>query len=348
MKNVLIIGGAGFIGANTASYFLKKGYKVFVLDNLSRKGSVANLGWLKRTHKELVFIKGDIRDFALLKKAVVGKDVIFHLAGQVAVTSSVANPREDFEINALGSFNVLEAARLRNPKAILVYSSTNKVYGEMEGEKVLELKDRYSFAKLKKGIPETYPLDFHSPYGCSKGTADQYFRDYFRIYGLKTVVFRQSCIYGPHQYGAEDQGWIAWFVIASLLKNRISIYGNGRQVRDILFIEDLIRAYDLAVEKIDRAQGQVYNLGGGPKNSISIWREFGPILENKLGKKIEVTYSAWRPGDQRIYISDTRKTKKDFGWQPKVGINEGLERLIAWVKENKKTIKKVVQSAGTI
>jgi len=342
MKNVLITGGAGFIGANTASYFLKKGYKVSVLDNLSRKGSVANLGWLKRTYKELVFIKGDIRDFALLKKVVVGKDVIFHLAGQVAVTSSVTNPREDFEINAWGSFNVLEAARLRNPKATLVYSSTNKVYGEMVNEKVLELNDRYGFAKLRKGVPETFPLDFHSPYGCSKGTAEQYFRDYFRIYGLKTVVFRQSCIYGPYQYGVEDQGWIAWFVIASLLGRKISIYGDGKQVRDVLFVDDLVKAYDLAVKKISRTQGQIYNIGGGPKNSISIWRQFFPTLEKKLGKKIEVTCSAWRPGDQRIYISDIRKARRDFGWQPTVNIKKGLDKLIVWVKKNEKVIKKVI------
>lgn len=260
--------------------------------------------------------------------------MIVHLAGQVAVTTSVVDPRNDFEINALGTFNVLEAARLSGRDPIVIYASTNKVYGGMEEIRVVELASRYAYADFPYGIPETFGLDFHSPYGCSKGCGDQYTRDYSRIYGLRTVVMRQSCIYGTRQFGIEDQGWVAWFVIAAVKRLPITIYGDGKQVRDVLFVEDLCDVYDLAVERIDLAAGQVFNIGGGAELTISVWQEFGPLLENLLGESIPVRRGDWRPGDQRVYVSDTRKAQEILGWKPKVGVEEGIQRLFDWVKNN--------------
>lgn len=333
--NILITGGAGFIGRNISEFFLTKGDKVLIYDNLSRQGSEKNLSELRNNYSNAKFIKGDVEDIDKLKQTVKDKNVIIHLAGQVAVTSSVKNPREDFYSNALGTFNVLEAVRKINPEAIVLFASTNKVYGEITGEEIIEHEKRYAYKNLKKGVPENYPLDFHSPYGCSKGAADQYVRDYARIYKLKTVVFRQSCIYGPHQFGIEDQGWLAWFMIAAYLGKPITIYGNGKQVRDILYIEDLIKLYDAAINKINIAAGQIYNVGGGEENTISIWQEFKPILEELLCKKIEADYSDWRPGDQPIYVSDIRKAKRDFNWKPKIGVKEGIKKLYDWVSSNK-------------
>ena len=337
----LIIGGAGFIGSNLADYLAKNKNQVVVLDNLSRKGAEKNLDWLlSNYHQRIRFVKADIRcDSKVLNREVSWADVVFHLGAQVAVTTSVENPREDFEINALGSFNVLESARKTKNPPILIYSSTNKVYGGMDDIKVVEKKNRYEYANLPYGVSEEQPLDFHSPYGCSKGTGDQYFRDYARIYNLPTIVFRQSCIYGPHQFGVEDQGWIAWFIIAVLLGKPITIYGNGKQVRDVLYIDDLINAYLLAIKDIKKTQGQVYNIGGGTRFSIAIWEEFAPILEKLLGREIKVSYSSWRPGDQLIYISDIRKAKRDFNWQPKITHREGIRKLFEWVKNNKELLK---------
>lgn len=337
-KNVLIIGGAGFIGINSASHFLKKGYSVVIFDNLSREGSRKNIAWLKKefNNKNLKFVKGDVRwDTKTLEKLAKNSNLILHLAAQVAVTTSVENPREDFEINALGTFNVLEAVRKAKSKAVLIYSSTNKVYGGLEDLKIIERKTRYEFKNLPNGVSEERVLDFHSPYGCSKGTADQYVRDYARIYNLNTIVFRQSCIYGPHQFGVEDQGWVAWFIIALTLGKKITIYGNGKQVRDLLYIDDLARAYEMAFKNIKKIKGQIYNIGGGAKNSISVWEEFRPILEKLFNKKITARFSDWRPGDQPIYISDIRKAKKDFGWEPRIGKEQGIKKLYEWVLSNK-------------
>ncbi|MDO8658561.1 MAG: GDP-mannose 4,6-dehydratase [Candidatus Levybacteria bacterium] len=331
---ILITGGAGFIGVNTAEYFLKRGDTVYIYDNLSRKGSSINLNWLVKKYPKVKRIKGDLSEIKKLEKIVKGKDVIIHLAAQVAVTTSVDNPSDDFKINALGTFNILEAMRLHAKNSIFLYSSTNKVYGGLEDLKIIENKIRYEFINLPFGVSETQSLDFHSPYGCSKGAADQYVRDYSRIYGLKTVVFRQSCIYGPHQFGVEDQGWIAWFIIALLSNKKITIYGNGKQVRDILYIDDLIRAYDLAIKNIDKTKGQIYNIGGGYKNTLSVWREFRPMLERLFKRKFKVNFSKIRPGDQPIYISDIKKAKKDFGWEPIVSVEEGVEKLFLWLKEN--------------
>ncbi len=253
----------------------------------------------------------------------------------MAVTTSVTDPRNDFEINAEGTFNVLEAARLSGRKPIVTYASTNKVYGEMLDVPIAEAPTRWHYADLPNGCPETQPLDFHSPYGCSKGTGDQYVRDYARIYGLKTVVFRQSCIYGPRQFGVEDQGWVAWMTIAALTGKQITIYGDGKQIRDILYVEDLLDAYDTAIRKIDSVKGKVFNLGGGPDNTMSIWTEFGPILEGLLGKSIPVDRGDWRPGDQKVFVADIHKAADELGWSPKIGVKEGVSRLFDWVKENK-------------
>lgn len=347
---IFITGGAGFIGVHTANYYLSKGNKVTILDNFSRKGTRENVNWLKKKYgvgskeygkTKLKVIEGDIRDFNILKRSIPGHDVIIHLAGQVAVTTSVANPREDFEINALGTFNVLEAVRLLAPDSLLLFASTNKVYGGMEDIKIIKENKRYKYRDLPNGIPETQNLDFHSPYGCSKGAADQYVRDYHRIYGLKTVVFRQSCIYGTHQFGIEDQGWVSWFTIAAVLGKPITVYGDGMQVRDVLFVEDLINAYNLAIQYIKVAGGQIYNVGGGPKFTLSLL-ELLDLLEKKLGKKIPFTFSDWRPGDQPVYISNIAKIKRDLNWQPKVNIQEGTSRMIEWIVKEKDLINRVL------
>ena len=336
MAKVLVTGGAGFIGSNLVHRLLQQGQEVVVFDNLSRPGTHHNLTWLREQHGEaFTFVQGDIRQYDQLLAATEGVQVIYHMASQVAVTTSVADPRTDFEINALGTFNALEAARHAGDNPIFIFASTNKVYGGMEDVVVVEEPTRYAYRDLPHGVPETQPLDFHSPYGCSKGAADQYVRDYARIYGLRTVVFRQSCIYGPRQMGVEDQGWVAWFVIAAMLGRPITIYGDGKQVRDVLYIDDLLDAFQAAVEHIDVAAGRIYNMGGGPAYTMSVWAEFGPLLEKLLGRKIPVTYGDWRPGDQRVYISDIRKAQRELGWSPKVGVEEGVRRLVAWVLENK-------------
>lgn len=336
-KHYLITGGAGFIGSNYVQRLLERGEQVTIYDNLSRPGAALNLKWLSQGHSDGAFelIVGDVRDVALLTATARSADVIVHLAGQVAVTTSVTHPREDFECNALGTFNVLEAARLSGRNPNILYASTNKVYGGMEEVRVLEKDTRYEYADYPLGMPESINLDFHSPYGCSKGTGDQYVRDYYRIYSLPTVVFRQSCIYGPRQFGIEDQGWLAWFIIAAITQRPITIYGNGKQVRDVLHVDDLLDIYDLAVAKIETTAGQVYNIGGGAQNTISVWKEFSPKLERLLGRQIPVSWSDWRPGDQPVYVSDIRKAEKQLGWKPKINVDEGLQRLYQWVFENR-------------
>lgn len=336
MTRILVTGGAGFIGSNLANRLLKEGHEITIFDNLSRYGCEANINWLRKEHGPGAFelAVGDLTDFEALRKATQDIQRIYHLAGQVAVTTSVKNPRQDFEANALGTFNILEAARLVGDNPILIYASTNKVYGELIGEEVIEQPSRYWYAEIADGVSETQALDFHSPYGCSKGAGDQYVRDYARIYGLRTVVFRQSCIYGYRQFGIEDQGWLAWFMIAALKGKSITIFGDGKQVRDALFIDDLLDAYQAAVVNVEVAAGQVYNIGGGPENSISIWKEFQPILEQLLGRGVSVNYADWRPGDQQIYVSDIRKAQEELGWQPRISIHDGLSRLFAWIHDN--------------
>ena len=333
-QRILITGGAGFIGANTARRFLKEGWSVTVWDNLARGGGESNLAWL-RSFGDFAFEKFDLRHAPEVDQRIAGRgfDLIIHCAGQVAVTSSVADPREDFECNAIGTFNLLEGVRRHAPKAMLIYASTNKVYGRMDGIRVVERNGRYQYADQPQGLSELYPLDFYSPYGCSKGAADQYVRDYARIYGLATVCFRQSCIYGWRQFGIEDQGWVAWFIIASALGQPVTIYGDGRQTRDVLFIDDLVEALLLAYQHRTRTAGQVYNIGGGPKNQLSLI-ELLQIIEAKRGRKTEVRFSDWRPGDQRVFVADIAKAKADFGWQPAHDCRTGVNKLIEWVDAN--------------
>ena len=334
MKTI-ITGGAGFIGCNAAARFLRKGHRVVIIDDLSRKGTARNLDWLRRQGC-LEFHKCDIRDaFAVedIVNAHADVDLLLHLAGQVAVTNSVSDPLEDFEINAIGSFNVLEAARKARLSCPIIYSSTNKVYGGLEGVQVREEPQRYSLHGLPYGVSERQPLDFHSPYGCSKGSAEQYFRDYHRIFGLKTVVFRQSCIYGCRQFGIEDQGWVAWFTIAAELGKPITIYGDGKQVRDVLFVEDLVDAFEAAARHIDAIAGRVFNIGGGPENALSLL-QFVDFLRNTY-RSLKCSFSDWRPGDQRIYVSDVRQAERELEWRPQTSIAAGLSKLQTWVTVNK-------------
>lgn len=337
---ILITGGAGFIGCNLAYRLLMRGHRVTVFDNLSRPRTPHNLDWLERFADDapgaLDFIRGDVRDARAVMIAAANAEVIFHFAGQVAVTTSVEDPRTDFEINALGTFNVLEAARHAPARPAVIYASTNKVYGDMAGVPIIEEATRYRYRDLPYGLPETYPVDFYSPYGCSKGAGDQYVRDYHRIYGLPTVVFRQSAIYGPRQFGLEEQGWAAHFVIAAQMGRPITIYGNGKQVRDMLYIDDLVDLYELTLAKLDVAAGQIYNVGGGPENTMSIWAEFQPLLSRLAGRPVEAArFADWRPGDQRVCILDIRKVERDLGWRPRIGIEEGMSRLWKWVADHR-------------
>jgi CDP-paratose 2-epimerase len=324
-----VTGGLGFIGCNMVSRLLQDGHDVVIFDNASRAGVLTNLEWLRAEYPGRVrWIEGDVRDSAAVDHAIQGADIVFHFAAQVAVTTSVANPRTDFEINALGALNVLEAARRLNTPPPFLFTSTNKVYGGLEGVRVEEGSTRYRLVDCEEGIPETFPLDFHSPYGCSKGAADQYVRDYFRIYGLPTIVFRMSCIYGLRQMGNEDQGWVAHLARTALQGGDLRIFGDGKQVRDLLFVEDLIEAMLRAVNRIDRTAGQVFNLGGGPQHTLSVWVEFREQLKGLLGRMPEAQMGPWRPGDQRIYVSDIRKAQNELDWTPKVGIAAGLSRMV--------------------
>ncbi len=336
-RTVVITGGAGFIGANLANRALSAGHRVTILDDFSRPGTSENLEWLREGHGEAVHATvGTVTDTAVCLDVVKGAEVVYHLAGQTAVTTSVADPRLDFEINALGTLNILEAAREAGHKPTVVYSSTNKVYGAREDVGTVEQATRYAYADLPNGVPESQPLDFHSPYGCSKGAADQYVRDYARIYGIPTVVFRQSCIYGPRQMGVEDQGWLAWFIIALVTGQPITIYGDGKQVRDLLYIDDLLDAFELAVERIDTTRGQIYNIGGGADNAISIWWELKPLVESALGRAVpDPAFSSMRPGDQPIFIADIARAQRDFGWAPRVSAPDGIHRLTDWVVANR-------------
>jgi len=325
----LVTGGIGFIGTNLSHRLLSDGNEVILFDNLSRAGVQHNLDWLKATHgKELQFVQGDIRDFDAVLTAIQNVDAVFHLAAQVAVTTSVSNPREDFSINAQGTLNVLEAARRQEPMPVVLYTSTNKVYGGLEHLGVVECSSRYEFENLPEGVSEACPLDFHSPYGCSKGAADQYVLDYHRIYGLPSIVLRMSCIYGPHQFGNEDQGWVAHFCITGIRGGQLTIYGDGKQVRDLLYVDELVELMLRAYKNIDRVVGQVFNVGGGSANTISIWTEFRDVLRPLVGELPAMNFAEFRPGDQKIYVSDIRKAQTLLGWAPSVKIEEGLGMLI--------------------
>jgi len=333
----IITGGAGFIGCHAAARFHEAGDHVVLVDNLSRRGADANLAWL-RERGVTDFVKADVRDARAMAE-VIGRhadaDAVLHLAAQVAVTTSVADPRADFEINALGTFNVLEAVRTAaDCRPAVIYSSTNKVYGNLEHVRVVERDGRYAYEDRPQGVDESEPLDFHSPYGCSKGAGDQYVRDYARIYGMKTVTFRQSCIYGTRQFGIEDQGWIAWFCVAVTTGQPFTIFGDGKQIRDTLWVGDLVDAYTRALDRIDAVRGEVFNVGGGPGNTLSL-RELVALLGREFGRDLAPPYADWRPGDQRVFVADIRKAGRVLGWAPQVSTVQGVEKLIAWVRENR-------------
>ena len=341
---VIIVGVAGFIGSQAASRFLDMGASVVGIDNLSRRGASENLEWLRSRSSAFEFMWADIRQPNDVRRVFASHpDVhaILHLAAQVAVTTSVVDPRLDFEVNALGTLNVLEATREYCPHAALLYASTNKVYGALESVGVTENQGRYTYPDQPQGIGEGFPLDFHSPYGCSKGAADQYVRDYARTYGLRTVVFRQSCIYGTRQLGLEDQGWLAWFVIATVLGKPFTIYGDGKQVRDVLWVDDLVDLYLKALAKIEVAKGQVYNAGGGPENTLSLWGLVS-LLESEMGLKITPRMADWRPGDQRVFIADISKATRELEWAPKVSPLIGVRQLVTWSMASRDLLRTIL------
>jgi CDP-paratose 2-epimerase len=334
-KPVVIFGGAGFIGSNVADHYLSEGHLVRVFDNVSRAGVERNLRWLKERHGSLLnVVVGDVRDEVAVRGAVRDAGEVFHFAAQVAVTTSLEGPVHDFEVNARGTLNVLEALRAMDEPASLIFTSTNKVYGGLPGLELVQSGRRYGPRDedtRAHGLSERCPLDFESPYGCSKGCADQYVLDYGRSFGLKTAVFRMSCIYGPRQFGNEDQGWVAHFLIRALEGKPITLYGDGMQVRDILFVEDLVRALQLAQTNIDKLQGQVFNIGGGPERTVSLL-ELLDLIEQLTGRRTEVRFEDWRTGDQRYYVSDTRKFQQATGWAPQVSVEQGVTRLHAWLE----------------
>jgi CDP-paratose 2-epimerase len=336
MSRALVTGGAGFIGTNLADRLLREGRRVRIVDNLSRPGVGRNLAWLRERHGErLEALTGDLRKRSIAAEAVRGVDSVFHLAAQVAVTTSFEDPLLDFDVNLIGTINLLEAARAQGQGPAFLFTSTNKVYGGLEDVELHDSGGRYqptAGSIRRAGISEDRPLDFCTPYGCSKGAADQYVLDYAKSFGLRSAVFRMSCIYGPHQCGNEDQGWVAHFAISAIEGTPITLYGDGHQVRDILFVEDLVEAFLLARENIDRIGGRAYNMGGGPENAVSLLEVIERIAELH-GQTPETSFGPWRQGDQRYYVSDTRSFQRDTGWRPRVSAEEGIERLYGWLRE---------------
>lgn len=337
MMKLLITGGCGFLGSNLAAHAVSQGIDLCVFDNLYRQGSQSNLEWL-RTQGRFDFVHGDIRNANDVQRVVerFKPDAIFHLAGQVAMTTSIADPRMDFEVNALGTLNLLEAVRASVPNAVVIYSSTNKVYGDLEQYNYLETETRYTCVDHPHGFDEQTPLDFHSPYGCSKGAADQYLRDYHRIYGLKTVVLRHSSMYGGRQFATADQGWIGWFcqkaaaIKAGASKEPFTISGNGKQVRDVLHAEDMISLYFSMFKHADIAAGQAFNIGGGISNSLSLLELFG-LLEQQIGQPLDFVKLAPRESDQRVFVADISKVHHVTHWSPKVTASAGVVRMLDWV-----------------
>ncbi len=342
-RTVVITGGAGFIGVNAAEAFIRDGWHVILFDNLSRKGTDLNLRYLRQKYpNDCEFVPGDVRyDHYSLLHTVARAELVLHLAAQVAVTTSITRPVEDFEINAHGSFNVLEAVRESGNQPMVIYSSTNKVYGGMPDAVCVKSETRYSFRDFPNGIAEDRPLDFHSPYGCSKGAADQYVHDYSRIYGIPTVVFRQSCIYGQRQFGVEDQGWVAWFAIAALLNRPITIYGDGLQVRDLLHVDDLVAVYKSAAANPSKAAGKIFNMGGGPTRTLSLL-ELLAFLEQRMNKQIPVSYADPRAGDQPVFVADIRKAQLELNWSPAIDPLPGIEMLLRWIEQNRADVERVV------
>lgn len=336
---ILINGGCGFLGSNLALYGIGKGHEITILDNLSRTGSSLNLAWL-REKGEFEFIHGDTRNKNDIETVIKNNtfDAIFHVAGQVAMTTSIDNPYKDFEINAMGALNVLDSVRKYSPNTAVLFSSTNKVYGDLEYYTYEETNLRYLCKEFPNGFDESVNLDFRSPYGCSKGTADQYMLDYYRIYGIKTVVFRHSSMYGSRQFATYDQGWVGWFVQKAIEKYKnpsckpFTISGNGKQVRDILHADDMIMLYYSALQNIDMVKGQAYNIGGTMEQSLSLLELFN-MLNDILGIKMEYTQLPPRQSDQKVFVADITKINNAIGWKPKVSAREGVTAMIDWVKE---------------
>jgi CDP-paratose 2-epimerase len=342
---ILVTGGAGFIGSHIAEFYARSGNQVKVIDNLSRQKLLnkeaphASYNWkYLQQYDNIEFFNDDIRNASVLQKITADVDVIIHTAGQTAVTTSIIDPRTDFDINVGGTFNVLEAARLGDKQPCVIFCSTNKVYGNnVNNIGVSESDSRYFFKekKFQYGIPESFSIDQceHTPYGCSKLAADLYIQDYAIREEIKAGIFRMSCIYGPRQFGVEDQGWVAWFCIATLLGQPINIFGDGKQVRDVLYISDLINAFDLFVKKKERLKWGVYNLGGGSNFTLSL-NELIDLLYDITNKKSHLIFDQWRPSDQKVYISDIRKAEKELGWEPKIAPGLGVKKVVEWLEEN--------------
>jgi CDP-paratose 2-epimerase len=336
-RSVLIFGGAGFIGSNWANRLLETtDAKIHIFDNLSRKGVRHNIEELQKSAGAPTRLKitiGDVRDGAAVERAVRSATEIYNLAAQVAVTTSLTDPRLDFEVNVGGTFNILEAARKSGRRPFILFTSTNKVYGDMNRCNLAEMATRYSYVDCS-GISELQPLDFHSPYGCSKGAADQYVRDYARMFDLPTVVLRMSCIAGPRQFGNEDQGWVAHFLYSALRGEPVFIYGDGRQVRDILCVNDLVRVFEAVRTARPATEGQIYNVGGGPENTVSLL-ELMEHIKELTGHRVSYHMDQWRPGDQFIYVTDFTKLQRDTGWEPRYSVRDTLKEIYYWWRANR-------------
>jgi CDP-paratose 2-epimerase len=334
VPRVLVTGGCGFIGCNLAAALAARGQDVLVLDRLSRAGAQENADWLKERHRDRIAVEIlDIRDEQGVRQTAAQASGVLHLAAQVAVTTSLDDPIEDFDVNARGTLNVLEAIRRTNPAAPLVFASTNKVYGRLlQDHEFTRRAERYAplAARFPYGVAEDAALDLYSPYGCSKGAADQYVHDYGRVFGLRTVVMRMSCIYGPRQFGTEDQGWLAHFLLQGIRGRAITIYGDGYQVRDALYVEDAVAAWIGALDRIEETRGRIFNLGGGPANAVSLREMIGLIAELR-GEAPQIAYDAWRPGDQPWYVSDIREISRTLDWAPRTSLRDGLRKLDAWL-----------------
>jgi CDP-paratose 2-epimerase len=342
IMKALITGGAGFVGSNVAGFLLNKGYEVAIYDNLARGLSCEyNISWLRSNHntKRLTVIKGDVRDYECLARAAKDSELIIHTAAQVSVPRSIEDPRADFEVNVLGTFNILEVARNCNLTPFMIYTSSNKVYGIPNSE-LIELEKRYDFKDLSEGVNEMHPLKGEEPYGVSKAIGDHYLRAYCLLYGLKGISVRCSCMYGPGQWGKEEQGWVAWFCIAFALGHPITIYGDGKQVRDLLYIDNVISAFGKAIQKANELKGEAVNLGGGKRNAVSLL-DVIEYLEKLTGKRVERRFTNWRQRDNKCYYTNYSKAEKLLGWKPSVPFKEGIARTYEWIQTNLTTIKTV-------
>lgn len=333
--NIFITGGAGFIGTNLSERLIKAGFKVTIYDNLSRLGSGCNISWLQAKHgsSSFNFIESDVRDFASLNRSLIrsSPDYVIHLAGQTAVTNSISDPRRNFEDNVLGTFNVYESCRLAKNEGLdplIILSSTNKVYGDLSQLETVELATRYELKDLPSGVSESFPTNGLTPYGCSKLICENLATDYLHSFGVKSAILRKSCIYGPRQLGSESQGWLDWFIKQANSQQPLKIFGNGKQVRDILHVSDLVRLYELILQNGDKAKGQVFNVGGGLKNSVSVWYDFKELVERATGRRLCASFLPPRPYDQKVYISNIDKAQKLLGWEPRMDLTDGISTLV--------------------